>query len=117
MEALDSGKITLETQIPCSSNAASMGGSQIWLDTTETLSVDEMLKAICVVSANDCCVAMAEYLAGSEELFVEQMNAKAKELGSDYIVVGRSITGAEDPVSAYRKCVKECYPWFCVCFC
>ena len=56
MEALDSGKITLETQIPCSSNAASMGGSQIWLDTTETLSVHEMLKAISVVSANDCVV-------------------------------------------------------------
>lgn len=53
MEALDSGKITLDTQIPCSSNAASMGGSQIWLDTTETLSVNDMLKAICVVSAND----------------------------------------------------------------
>ena len=58
-----------------------MGGSQIWLDTKETLSVDEMLKAICVVSANDCTVAMAEYLAGSEENFVAQMNAKAKELG------------------------------------
>ena len=54
MEALDSGKITLDTQIPCSSNAASMGGSQIWLDTTESLSVHEMLKAIAVVSANDC---------------------------------------------------------------
>ena len=53
MEALDSGKITLDTQIPCSSNAASMGGSQIWLDTTESLSVHEMLKAIAVVSAND----------------------------------------------------------------
>ena len=56
MEALDDGKITLDTQIPCSSNAASMGGSQIWLDTTETLSVHEMLKAIAVVSANDCIV-------------------------------------------------------------
>ncbi len=53
MEALDSGKITLDTQIPCSENAASMGGSQIWLDTTETLSVNDMLKAIAVVSAND----------------------------------------------------------------
>lgn len=53
MEALDSGKISLDTQIPCSANAASMGGSQIWLDTTETLSVHDMLKAISVVSAND----------------------------------------------------------------
>ncbi len=81
MEALDSGKITLDTQIPCSSNAASMGGSQIWLDTTETLSVNDMLKAICVVSANDCVVALAEYLGGTEEGFVQMMNDKAKELG------------------------------------
>ena len=81
MEAIDSGKLSYTDQIPCSENASSMGGSQIWLDTKETLSVDEMLKAICVVSANDCTVAMAEYLAGSEENFVAQMNAKAKELG------------------------------------
>lgn len=81
MEALDSGKITLDTQIPCSINAASMGGSQIWLDTTETLSVNDMLKAIAVVSANDCVVALAEYLGGTEEGFVQMMNAKAKELG------------------------------------
>lgn len=81
MEALDRGDITLETQIPCSETASSMGGSQIWLDSTETLSVDEMLKAICVVSANDCTYAMAEYLAGSEELFVQKMNEKAKSLG------------------------------------
>ena len=81
MEALDNGTISLEDQVPCSEKASSMGGSQIWLDTTETLSVNEMLKAICVVSANDCCVAMAEYLSGSEELFVEQMNKRAKELG------------------------------------
>ena len=81
MEALDSGKITLDTQIPCSSNAANMGGSQIWLDTTETLSVNDMLKAIAVVSANDCVVAMAEYIGGTEENFVQMMNTRAKELG------------------------------------
>ena len=81
MEALDRGEITLDTQIPCSQNAASMGGSQIWLNETESLTVDEMLKAICVVSANDCTVAMAEYLSGSEELFVQKMNDRAKELG------------------------------------
>ncbi len=81
MEALDRGDITLETQIPCSEKASSMGGSQIWLDSTENLSVLEMLKAICIVSANDCTVAMAEYLCGSEELFVQKMNERAKELG------------------------------------
>lgn len=81
MEALDSGRINLNDQIPCSETASQMGGSQIWLDVRETLSVDEMLKAICVVSANDCTVAMAEYLAGSQEAFVSQMNTRAKELG------------------------------------
>lgn len=81
MEALDSNKIALTDKIPCSEKAASMGGSQIWLDVREELTVDEMLKAICVASANDCTVAMAEYLAGSEEAFVEKMNARAKELG------------------------------------
>ena len=81
MEALDSGRITLSDSVPCSENAASMGGSQIWLDPRETLTVDEMLKAICVNSANDCVVAMAEYIAGSEEAFVQMMNDKAKELG------------------------------------
>ncbi len=81
MESIQSGKITYDTKIPCSENAASMGGSQIWLNTTETLSVDEMLKAICVVSANDCVTAMAEYLGGTEQNFVNMMNAKAKELG------------------------------------
>lgn len=81
MEALDRGDITLETPVPCSESASSMGGSQIWLDSTESLTVKEMLKAICVVSANDCTVAMAEYLCGSEELFVQKMNERAKELG------------------------------------
>lgn len=81
MEAIDGGKISYEDTVPCSENAHSMGGSQIWLDTTESLSVRDMLKSICVVSANDCAVAMAEYLAGSEEAFVQMMNTKAKQLG------------------------------------
>lgn len=81
MEAIDSGRLSYTDTIPCSENAANMGGSQIWLDVKETLTVDEMLKAICVSSANDCTVALAEYLAGSTDAFVEQMNQKAKELG------------------------------------
>lgn len=81
MEALDSGKIALTNEVPCSENASSMGGSQIWLDPKETLTVDEMLKAICLNSANDCVVAMGEYIAGSEEAFVQMMNDKAKQLG------------------------------------
>lgn len=81
MEAIDNGTINLTDKVPCSENAASMGGSQIWLDPRETLTVDEMLKAICVNSANDCVVAMSEYISGSEDAFVQQMNNKAKKLG------------------------------------
>lgn len=81
MEQIEKGALTLEEKIPCSETASAMGGSQIWLDTTETLSVNEMLKAICVVSANDCVVAMAERIAGTQEAFVQMMNDKAKELG------------------------------------
>ncbi len=81
MEQIDSGKLSYTDTINCSETARSMGGSQIWLDPRETLTVDEMLKAICVVSANDCVVAMAEHIAGSEEAFVQMMNDKAKELG------------------------------------
>ena len=78
MEEIDSGRLSYSDKIACSENASSMGGSQIWLDATEELTVDEMLKAICVVSANDCTVAMAEHIAGSEEMFVEKMNQRAK---------------------------------------
>lgn len=81
MEALDSGKIQLTDKIPCTEDAAKMGGSQIWLDVRETLTVEEMLKAICVVSANDCVVAMADYLEGNQDAFVKKMNQKAQELG------------------------------------
>lgn len=81
MEAFDSGKIQLTDKIPCTEDAAKMGGSQIWLDVRETLTVEEMLKAICVVSANDCVVAMADYLEGSQDAFVKKMNQKAQELG------------------------------------
>ena len=81
MEALDSGRISLTDTVPCTEDAAAMGGSQIWLDVRETLTVDEMLKAICIVSANDCVVAMANYLEGSQEAFVAKMNEKAQALG------------------------------------
>ena len=81
MEQIHNGKLGLTDQISCSENATAMGGSQIWLDPRENLSVEEMLKAICVVSANDCVVAMAEHIAGSEGTFVQMMNDKAKSLG------------------------------------
>jgi len=81
MEALDSGNITLQDPVTASAHACSMGGSQIWLKEGEVLTVEEMLKCITIASANDCAVAMAEHLAGSEEAFVQQMNRRAQELG------------------------------------
>ena len=76
MEALDSGQIALTDKVPCTEDAAGMGGSQIWLEVGEELTVDEMLKAICVVSANDCTVAMADYLCGSQDAFVQKILLK-----------------------------------------
>ena len=81
MEALDSGKIGLQDTVTASEHASSMGGSDIWLEPGETMTVDDMLKATVIMSANDCAVALAEYVAGSEDEFVKQMNERGKELG------------------------------------
>jgi len=81
MEALDSGALAYDTVVTASAHACSMGGSQIWLKENEQMTVEEMLKAVCVVSANDCAVALGEAIAGSEEAFVERMNQRAQELG------------------------------------
>ena len=81
VEAVDEGRAALTDPVTASARAAGMGGSQVWLEEGEQMSVDEMLKCIAVVSANDCCVALAEHLSGSEEAFVARMNARAAELG------------------------------------
>lgn len=81
MEALDQGRITLEDPVTCSDVAASMGGSQIWLEPGEIMTVHELLKAAAVVSANDACAALAEHISGSIEGFVAEMNTRAAELG------------------------------------
>ncbi len=81
MEALDQGRITLEDPVTCSDVAASMGGSQIWLEPGEIMTVHELLKAAAVVSANDACAALAEHISGSIEGFVSEMNTRAAELG------------------------------------
>ena len=80
-EALEKGQIHLEDSVSVSEYAASMGGSQVFLEPGETQTVDTMIKCISVASANDAAVAMAEYVAGSEQAFVDQMNQKAKDLG------------------------------------
>lgn len=81
MEALDSGKIKMTDMVSASDHAASMGGSDIWLKPGESMSVDDMLKATVIASANDAAVALAEYVAGSEESFLQQMNEKSAALG------------------------------------
>lgn len=80
-EAVDSGELALDDMVTASERAASMGGSQIWLEVGEQLSVSDMIKCVAVVSANDCAVALAEHLCGSEAAFVERMNQRAEELG------------------------------------
>jgi D-alanyl-D-alanine carboxypeptidase (penicillin-binding protein 5/6) len=83
MEAIEKGKLALTDRITASAHACSMGGSQIWLEEGEIMTVDDLLKAICVASANDAAVALGEHIAGSEEAFVSQMNERAKKLGAN----------------------------------
>ena len=80
-EAIHGGKLTLDTLVPVSEHAYHMGGSQIWLEPGEQFTLDEMIKAICVSSANDAAVAVAELVGGSEQGFVQMMNDRAAELG------------------------------------
>lgn len=83
MEEIDGGRLALDDMVSVSENAMSYGGSTMFLETGEQLSVNDMLKGIAVASANDGCAAMAEHIAGSESAFVDMMNAKAKELGME----------------------------------
>jgi len=80
MEQVESGKIKLTDKVPISENASSMGGSQVFLEAGSEMTVDELIKAICIASGNDAAVAMAEFIGGSEENFVKLMNEKAKQL-------------------------------------
>ncbi len=81
MEAIEEGKLSLDEMVTTSAHAASMGGSQIYLEEGEQMCVEDMIKSVVIASANDAAVALAEHIAGSEESFVELMNKRAKELG------------------------------------
>lgn len=81
MEALDSGKINLSDPVTATAEASSKGGSQIWLKEGETMTVDELLRATAIYSANDACTALGEYVAGSDTAFVDMLNTRAAELG------------------------------------
>ncbi len=83
MEAIDSNKITLNNEVAVSERASSMGGTQLYLEPGEVKTVEELMKGVAIRSANDATVALGEYLAGTEELFIKQMNDRAKELGME----------------------------------
>lgn len=104
MEALDSGKIKLDDMVTTSETAASMGGSQVFLEVGEQMSVDDMLKAIAVASGNDAAVAMAEMISGSHEAFVEKMNKRAQELGctNTHFINCNGLDETEDHYSSAR---------------
>lgn len=106
MEALDDGKIALDDKVTCSPEAASMGGSQIWLEPGEIMTVHELVKAAAVVSANDACAALAEHVSGSIEGFVQEMNTRAVELGmNDTLFLDCSGLNDEAHSSAYDVAV------------
>lgn len=100
MEAIDEGKIALSDEVSISSNAASMGGSQVYLEPGEKMSVDELIKCVAVASANDAAVALAEHVAGSEEGFIDKMNVRAKELGMNNTHFANATGLDDDPEQA-----------------
>lgn len=106
VEALDSGKITLADEVVCSKNAASKGGSQIWLEEGEVMTVDELLKATVIGSANDAATLLGEYVSGSEDGFIAKMNERAEELkmtGTHF----ENATGLDDDVSDHKTTARD----------
>ena len=106
LEALESGKISLSDEVVTSKNAVAMGGSQIWLEEGEKMTVDELLKAVAVASANDACTALAEYIAGSTTSFVSMMNERAKELGLENTNF-ENCTGLDDTAANHYSCAYD----------
>jgi len=106
MEAIDSGKIKLDDMVTASENAVSKGGSQIWLEVGEKMSVNDLLKAVIIASANDACTLLSEYIAGSDTAFVSMMNDKVKELGlkdSNF----ENCTGLDDDITNHYSCAYD----------
>ena len=106
LEALDSGKIKLTDKVTASKEAVVMGGSQIWLEVGEVMTVEELLKAVIIASANDACTALGEYVAGSDVAFVKMMNDKAKSLGLKHTNF-ENCTGLDDTVKAHYSCAYD----------
>lgn len=117
MEAIDSGALKWDDKVTASAHASSMGGSQIFLKEGEQMSVEDMVKSVVIASANDAAVALAEHIAGSEEVFVARMNARAKELGMNNTVFENTnglddtaenhVTSARDIAIMSRELIKH----------
>ncbi len=117
MEAIEEGKIKYTDMVRASANACSMGGSQIFLEENEEMSVDDLIKSVVIASANDAAVVLAEYIAGTEEAFVELMNKRAAELGMKNTsfentnglddTVSRHLTSARDIAIMSRELIKH----------
>ena len=106
MEALDAGRFTLADPVPVSEKAASMGGSQVFLSPGETLSVEDMIKCTVISSANDAAYALAEFVSGSEEAFVSEMNRRAEELGMKGAHF-ENVTGLDDSTADHRCSARD----------
>lgn len=106
LEAIDSGKISLDDDVTASENAVEMGGSQIWLEVGEKMTVDELFKAVVVASANDACTALGEHIAGSSSAFVKMMNERASELGLENTNF-ENCTGLDDTVDNHYSCAYD----------
>lgn len=106
MEAVDAGTVHLEDPVTVSANAASMGGSQVFLKEGEQMPLEEMLKCVVIASANDAAVALAEYLCGSVNAFVEKMNAKARELGMSHTTF-ENCTGLDDTAERHLTSARD----------
>ena len=106
LEAIESRKISPDDEVSTSENAVAMGGSQIWLEQGETMTVDELFKAVVIASANDACTALAEYIAGSTASFVTMMNERAKELGLENTNF-ENCTGLDDTATNHYSCAYD----------
>ncbi len=106
VEAIEEGKISLTDEVTCSKSAASKGGSEIWLEEGEVMTVDELLRATVIGSANDAACALGEYISGSEEAFVILMNARAKELNMTNTVF-ENATGLDDTAVDHKTTARD----------
>ncbi len=105
-EAIEKGTLKYDDTLSVSENAASMGGSQVFLEPGEEMSVDDLLKSVIIASANDAALTLAEHVGGSEEAFVEMMNSRAKELGM-LLTNFENVTGLDDDVSNHLTCAND----------